>query len=131
MVALEVWYRHAADGEASPLVVETATQLDELVDRILDETVSNRVPVMVQVAVAGDWKRGVMEVGLGHDQGFIVFQTADGGSTKGAGSPEDFVEYVYMGSLSEVPADVEVPIQMVRRGLREFLETGTRPSVVQ
>lgn len=130
-MALEVWYRHASDGATSPVVVETAQQLDELIDRILGETASHRVPAMVQVAVAGDWKRGVMEVGLGRDQGFILFQTADGGSTKGIGSPGDVVEYTYMGSLSEVPADVEVPIQTVRRGLREFLETGARPSVVQ
>ena len=131
MVALKVWYQHAGDDEASPLVVETTQQLDDLVDRILSETADYRVPPMVQVAVAGDWKRGVMEVGLGQDKGFILYQTSDGGDTQGDGNPEDVVEYVYMGNLTEVPADVEVPMQMVRRGLHEFLETGTRPSVVK
>jgi hypothetical protein len=131
VVALEVWYQHASDDEASPLVVETTEQLDDLLDRILNETVDNRVPPMVQVAVAGDWKRGVMEVGLGQNKGFILYQTADGGNTKGDGSPEDVVEYVYMGNLTEMPADVEVSLQEVRRGLHEFLETGARPSVVQ
>ncbi|MGH3861812.1 Imm1 family immunity protein [Actinokineospora sp.] len=29
------------------------------------------------------------------------------------------------------PADVEVPIEQVRRGLREFLDTGSRPSTVR
>ncbi|WP_156756167.1 Imm1 family immunity protein [Actinokineospora pegani] len=32
--------------------------------------------------------------------------------------------------LSEVAADTEVPIDVVRRGPHEFLATGTRPSVV-
>ncbi|WP_424183281.1 Imm1 family immunity protein [Actinokineospora sp. G85] len=37
----------------------------------------------------------------------------------------------YMSNLGEVPADFEVPIDVVRQGLHESLATGTRPSVLR
>ncbi len=85
---------------------------------------------MVQIAVAGNTGFPVLEVGMGEDRGFLVYHAEDSGATRGSGDADDVREYVYMGSLSQVPADVEVPLETVRRGLHEFLRTGRRPSVV-
>lgn len=75
-------------------------------------------------------KLPVLEVGLGQAKGFIIFHSAENGGTRGDGDAHDRVEYVYMGNLSEVPADVEVDIAQVRAGLVEFMQTGTRPGAV-
>lgn len=135
MVELEVWYDQepANDfGEGDPaIVVATVEELDTLVDRVLEETKHHRVGAMIQVNILGRTGYPALEVGLGQEKGFLVYHAEDGGSTKGDGDPAEFVEYVYAGNLSEVPADVEVPIHVVRHGLREFLETGGRPSVVR
>ncbi|MGX7824123.1 Imm1 family immunity protein [Actinokineospora sp. 24-640] len=135
MVELAVWYDQDAgddfregDGE---IIIRTQEELDALVDRVLRETVDHRCPAAIQVSINGRKGLPVLEVGLGQERGFIQYHAEDGGSTKGNGSPEEYVEYVYMGNLSEVQADVEVDITQVRQGLIEFLETGRRPSVVR
>ncbi|WP_082860028.1 Imm1 family immunity protein [Alloactinosynnema sp. L-07] len=133
MVELEVWYDQDAEndyGSGDPAyVVSTVGELNALVDRVLVETRDHRCPAMIQVNVHGQ-RLPVLEVGLGRERGFIVYHAEDGGSTKGDGDPLARVEYVYMGSLSETSADVEVGLHDVRHGLMEFMETGQRPSVI-
>ncbi len=135
MVELAIWYDQDAgddfregDGE---IIIRTQEELDSLVDRVLRETVDHRCPAAVQVSINGRKGLPVLEVGLGQTKGFIQYHAEDEGSTKGEGDPDQYVEYVYMGNLSEVQADVEVDIHQVRRGLVEFFETGQRPSVVE
>ena len=135
MVELDVWYDQEPENDFGPgdpaIVVRTARELDALVDRVLEETKGHRVAAMVQVSIHGQQGYPALEVGLGQRKGFIVYHAADGGSTHGDGDEADKVQYVYVGSMSEIPADVEVPIHTVRHGLHEFLETGERPSVVR
>ncbi|OLR94042.1 Imm1 family immunity protein [Actinokineospora bangkokensis] len=134
MAELGVWYdqdsRDAYD-EGDPVIpMRTAAELDALIERVRADTVAHRCPAMIQVGILGNEGYPVLEVGLGQDKGFIHYHAHDAGRTIGDGDPATTVEYVYMGSLSDVPADSEVPIETVRRGLHEFLATGTRPSVV-
>ncbi|MEV6901345.1 Imm1 family immunity protein [Amycolatopsis sp. NPDC051372] len=135
MVELEIWYDQQPENdfaEGDPaIVVSTAAALDQLLDRVLNETRDNRLGQMIQVGIKGRTGYPVLEVGLGEAVGFIIYHDEPGGSTSGSGSPDEFVEYVYQGNLSEVPADAEVPIATVRRGLHEFLTNGKQPSVVQ
>jgi hypothetical protein len=135
MVELAVWYDQDAGDDSRPgqseIIVRTDDELDALIDRVLAETVSHRCPAAIQVGINGRAGYPILEVGLGHVMGFIHYHADDAGGTKGDGNPDDYAEYVYMGSLSEVPADSEVPIADVRRGLHEFLTTGLRPSVIQ
>lgn len=134
MVELEVWYDQAPDNDYSDgdpaLIVRTAAEFNALIDRVLAETRGHRCPPMIEVSIKGR-QLPVLEVGLGQERGFITFHSNEGGTTKGEGDPELYVEYVQGGNLSEVPASVEVDIHLVRRGLLEFLESGERPSVVQ
>ncbi|MFE0020436.1 Imm1 family immunity protein [Amycolatopsis sp. NPDC059021] len=132
MVELDIWYDRTPKNDQGDVVihVSTAGQLDELIDRIIHETADNAAPPMIQVAVSGTKRQG-MEVGLGKDKGFIKYiGRTEGGQTRGDATPDLVVDYVYMGSHTQVPAEVEVPIDLVRRGLHEFLATGERPSVV-
>ncbi|WP_432857301.1 Imm1 family immunity protein [Amycolatopsis sp. CA-161197] len=48
---------------------------------------------------------------------------------RGDGDPGELVEYVYQGNVPEVLAGVEVPVATVRRGLHEFLASGTSPEL--
>jgi hypothetical protein len=135
VVELDFWYDQEPANDFSEgdpaIVVRTAAELDALINRVLEESKDHRVGAMVQVNIHGQTGYPALEVGLAKDTGFIFYHAEDGGSTKGDGNPDDVVEYVYAGNLTEVPADVEVPIQQVRRGLQEFLATGARPSVVK
>lgn len=135
MVELEFWYDQEPENDLSEgdpaIVIRTAAELDELIDRVLAETKDNRVAAMIQVGIRGNLGYPILEVGLGQEKGFLQYHAEDAGSTKGNGSPDALAEYVYMGNLSEVPADVEVPLSTVRQGLHEFLRTGERPSVVE
>lgn len=134
MVELEVWYDQQSEnqyGSGEPaVIVRTADELDALVDRVLEETKDHRCPPVIEVSIRGQ-QLPVLEVGLGQTKGFITYHAEDGGSTKGDGNSEEYVEYVYGGNLSEIAADAEVGIQEVRRGLHTFLESGTRPSVIR
>lgn len=135
MVALEIWYDQdtANDlGEGDPaIVVATPDELDAFVDRVLDETRSHSAPPMIEVSVAGDPTSPAMHVGLGQERGFIFYMATDGGWTQGDRSRDDVVTYVYVGSASEIAGNTEVPLADVRRGLREFMETGGRPTIVR
>ncbi|WP_156758043.1 Imm1 family immunity protein [Actinokineospora pegani] len=135
MAELGVWYdQDSSDAyqEGDPVIpVRTAGELDALIDRVRAETVSHRCPAMIQVGLLGNEGYPVLEVGLGQDKGFIHYNAQDARRTIGDGDPNANVEYVYMGSLGEVPADSEVSIDVVRQGLHEFLATGTRLSVVR
>lgn len=135
MVELEVWYDQVSANDFHPgdpaIVLRTPAELDALIDRVRAETRGHRVPAMVQVNVLGTEGEPVLSVGLGQDSGFIHYSARDFGRTIGDGDPEATVEYTYCGSLSEVPADSEVPIEAVRLGVHEFMATGRRPSVVR
>lgn len=124
-MALEIWYTH--DG---PERVAAVAELDALVDRILTDFQGAAASAMIQVAVEGEWTRGVLEVGLGPERGFIFFLAEDGGQSEGDFSRTDFVTYDYMGSVREIPGSAEVPMAQIRAGLREFLETGEKPKTV-
>ncbi|OLR94101.1 Imm1 family immunity protein [Actinokineospora bangkokensis] len=135
MAELGVWYDQDggdAHREGEPLiVVRTDAELDALIDRVRDETREHRCPAAIQVVLNGNTGYPILEVGLGQSTGFIHYHADDAARTIGDGDPDAVAEYVYMGNLSEVPADSEVPIEVVRQGLHEFLSTGRRPSVLQ
>lgn len=133
MVALDIWYDQAPKNDDGDVVIHvtTAAELDELIERILQETANHAAPPMIQVAISGVKRSPALEVGLGKDKGFIGYTArTEGGWTRGDGDPNVVVDYIYMGNHTQVPGDVEVSLDEVRRGLHEFLRTGERPTVV-
>jgi hypothetical protein len=136
VVALEVWYDQTPENELSEgapaIIVTTPAELDQLIDRILRETADHVSPAMIQVALSGVERSPVLEVGLGKEKGFIGFTSReDAGMSRGDGSPDVVVEYIYGGNVSEIPASAEVPMGEVRRGVHEFMATGQQPSVIE
>ncbi|MGW4484975.1 Imm1 family immunity protein [Amycolatopsis sp. NPDC004368] len=134
MVALDIWYDQTPKDDDGNVVIRvtTAAELDELLDRIISETADHVAPPMIQVALSGVRRSPALEVGLSQEKGFIGYTSrTEGGWTVGDGDPNAMVAYTYMGNHSEVPAGVEVPMTIVRRGLHEFLTTRERPGVVE
>jgi hypothetical protein len=135
VVEAEVWYDQAPANDFHPgdptIRVANTVELDELINRVREETREHRCPASIPMKIVGNERDPVLEVGLGRDKGCIQHIADDAGRTIGDGEPDAAVEYVYLGSLGEVPADSEVPIDIVRRALHEFLTTGRRPSVVR
>ncbi|MDQ3406525.1 MAG: Imm1 family immunity protein [Actinomycetota bacterium] len=135
MVNLEIWYDQESENDLGPgdpaILVQTVAELDSFVDRVLGETKDHLVPPMIQVALAGVRRSPVLEVGLGQQKGFIGYSSRDEkGWSQGDSALSGTVSYVYAGNSSQVPATAEIPIESVRQGLVEFLETGRGPSVV-
>ncbi len=135
MVELEVWYDQVSENDFYPgdpaILLRSASGLDALIDRVQTETREHRVSAMVQMNIRGIEHFPVVSAGLGQTVGFLHYLAEDAGRTIGDGDPDATVEYTYCGSLNEIPADSEVPIDVVRQGLHEFMATGTRPSVVR
>jgi hypothetical protein len=131
-MALEIWYDQESDDDVglgdSPVIVHTAAELDTFLDRLLRDTAEHAVPPMIQAAITGHPERGVMEVGIGQSRGFVNYLAADGGITLGEPSRTGAATYDYMGSATEVDASAEIPVALVRQGLREYLERdGAKP----
>lgn len=132
MVTLEVWYDQEPDNDYSEgdpaIIIETPEELDVLIARVQADTKDARVPSMVECAVAGDPKRGVFDMGIGQEKGFVMFMTPEPVQTQGDGDPGQYVVYDYMAHVREIPASYEVPMDEVRLVAREFLITGKVPA---
>jgi hypothetical protein len=129
--ALKVWYRRFVEGRSwpdeVPMVIRTHDELDAVVERVLADSRDDAVPSMIQVGVEQDRRAPVLEVGLGVDRGFVYYLSRDGGWTSGDRSLTGFVVYDYMANRREIPASVEIPIDGVRRRLRDFMTTPRVP----
>lgn len=132
MVTLEVWYNQEPDNDYSEgdpaIIIETPEELDALIARVQADTKGVAVPSMVECSVAGDPKRGVFDMGIGQEKGFVMFMTPEPVQTQGDGEPGEYVIYDYMAHVREIPANYEVPMDEVCRVAHEFLTTGRVPA---
>lgn len=108
-------------------MVETAEELDALVDRVLADAMGAEVPPMIEVSVKDDFKAPVLEVGLGQEKGFVHCPSKDGGWPAGDDALTGTTTYDYMGQVREVPASSEAPIALVREPLHRFPTTTADP----
>lgn len=131
---LEIWYDQEPANDLGPgdppIIVNTTAELDAFVDRLLDETRDHAVPSMIQVAVVGGPEWHAMEVGVGQERGFVTYHAIDdGGVTLGDPTRTGWVVYDYMANATEIDASAEIPVELVRQGLREYLESdGAKPT---
>ncbi|MEV6831884.1 Imm1 family immunity protein [Amycolatopsis sp. NPDC051102] len=132
MVTLEVWYNQEPDNDYAegdpPILVSTAAELDALIAQVQADTKGLPVPSMVECSVQGDPRRGVFDMGIGQDKGFVVFMTPRSTHTVGDASRTGNVIYDYMGNASEIPASYEVPMAEARGAAVAFLEREELPS---
>ncbi|WET76854.1 Imm1 family immunity protein [Amycolatopsis sp. QT-25] len=118
------WFDREAPG---PTQVETAADLDA----VLDVLAATRRPNLVELTVAGDPGRAVLNVGLDGARGRGVLYcsgatdpSVDAYYSRGAKSDDAETIYYYMGSDTEFPEDAELPISEVRKAAHQFLSTG-------
>jgi hypothetical protein len=134
MVTVKAYYRHEHGDE--PVLVETAADADALVDALLAEPYDNSVAALYvegRLNEAGVPDHELL-VAVNHEDkvGGLRFM-GDGGTYFSAGSPSrhDEVVYYYMGSEREFPHASEIPVDVVKQAVRDFLENqGHRPTGV-
>lgn len=132
---LEVWYNQrpandlSEDGAA--IYLETAEQLVAFLDQIVAASQPGPIWPVIEVSLADDPASPVIEAGLGPEHGFMIYRASnDSGLSQGDPSQPGVAKYDYMGNPREIPASAEVPVAQIRDGLREFLEDGRKPTIV-
>ncbi|GAA0625661.1 hypothetical protein HPO96_35925 [Kribbella sandramycini] len=130
MNTIRAYYKHEHDTQ--PLILETAADIDLLIDGLLSEDYDHSVAALyvegrLNAAGVPDHELLVAVNNEDGDVGALRYM-GDGGTyyTHGPGNAE--VTYFYTGSDREFPADSEVSLTDVREAIKEFLATGTRPA---
>lgn len=125
------------NGEG-PVLIDTADDVDALIDAFLAEPFENSVIALYSTA------RPLMESGVpDHELRIAIYAEGKVGGIRYAGddgtdegswyvpgqtSQRDEVFYYYQGHDQGWPKDSEVSIEQVRQAVREFVEgAGTRP----
>ncbi|MEV7548160.1 Imm1 family immunity protein [Amycolatopsis sp. NPDC089917] len=124
MVALVAWF----DLEApEPTQIETAAELDA----VLDALAATRRPNLVELTLAGDPGRAVLNVGLDGARGRGVLYcsgaadpSTDAYFSRGDKTDDAETIYYYMGADTEFPEDAELPESKIRQAAHRFLTTG-------
>ncbi|MET7993480.1 Imm1 family immunity protein [Amycolatopsis sp. NPDC005232] len=134
MVTLEIWYDQEPENdyaEGDPaILVNTADELDTLIQRMQADGKDKAVPPMAECSVSGDAGRGVFFLGVGQEKGFVVFMTPRAAQTVGNPSLAGTVVYDYMAHVREIPAQYEVPMDQARAAALAFLEREELPPSV-
>lgn len=134
-MTLEVWYNQEPDNDYAegdpPILVSTAAELDALIAQVQADTKGLPVPSMIECSVQGDPRRGVFDMGIGQETGFVMFMTPRAAHTVGDANLTGNVVYDYMGNASEIPASYEVPLAETRRVAVAFLEREELPNEAQ
>ncbi|WP_431910856.1 Imm1 family immunity protein [Amycolatopsis thermoflava] len=127
MVELDAWFDPEAEG---PTPVRTPADLDAVLDTVTGWEGANSI----QLFVAGDPGRGMLEIGLDSERGRgVAFYSASGQAYYSHG-PEMLPEpplYYYQDNDTEYPADAELPLEIIRRTAHDFLATGQRPATIE
>ncbi|GLZ28264.1 hypothetical protein Lesp02_04540 [Lentzea sp. NBRC 105346] len=130
MVALEAWFDRDADD---PAIVRTAEELDTL----LDTVAAWPRPSTVQLLIADDLGRAVLDVGLDgtHGRGVLYYsgpEWPDACASQGTDTATPSPIYYYMGSDTEYPPTAEIPLADVLRAAHEYMTTGgERPTGIK
>ena len=124
MIPLSIWYAHDQDGA---FVASTSEEVDAALDRVagLAETGG-----CVATVVPLGSERPVLYVGLNGDVGALCFTNADETWWSVGRADGGVLVYDWQQNVFEFPASGEIPAGEVRRAVREFAETGSRPLCV-
>jgi hypothetical protein len=133
MGSLDVYYLFEHDD--NPVVLSTVDEVDALIDRVRAES-PQAAPILMDVHMSGEPYAQGLDVGIADDHGVIrysgrewprgVVSTGDG-PADGEAHP-----YFYMGHWREFPANAEIPLEVIRQAVKEFMESdGARPTCVR
>jgi hypothetical protein len=114
-------------GQGERAQVETAAELDALLDRVADEARAMGKPQDVQVTVAS---AGTLGIVVGGDRSLLNHIPADSDppylvSVGGQGGEDPFVFYVAGDHYSESLCRNTIPMELARVAMRHFFTTGS------
>ncbi|MEU4197673.1 Imm1 family immunity protein [Kribbella sp. NPDC026611] len=134
MTVVKAYYKHEHGDQ--PQRLETAADVDQLIDGLLTEDYSNSVAALYvegRLNAAGVPDHELL-VAINNQDGDVGALRYMGGAgtyyTKGVSHADTDPTYYYTGSGREFPADSELPIQQIRRAVQEFVAGGQRPGSV-
>jgi hypothetical protein len=130
--SLDVYYLPEQD---SPIVVSTMEEVDALIDRVRAESPS-AAPILMDVHLSGNPAPQGLDVGISTDCGVIRYSGRDWPrgvmSTGEKRTDQTERPYFYMGHWRKFTASAEIPLDVIREAVKEFLVTdGARPTCVQ
>ncbi|WP_156758456.1 Imm1 family immunity protein [Actinokineospora pegani] len=127
MVVARAWYDL---GQQEPILLESAQQLDALLDRMEVEAVEAGVPVAATIEWVDGADRRVTQFGLNpkEKRGFVghVEDRKSVISTNGSSDSEP-IFYDYTGNERPIAANAEIDLSTVRAAVHHFVaERGSR-----
>lgn len=125
-VSVQVIYAYEQDQ----ITISDSGELDTILDQVAAEAPIDAPPL---VALDMPDRERSMMVGLRGAVGVLNFVDFTGPVSAASRSDSTGVPtpaYFYCDSWTGLPADTEIPIEVVRQAAREFLATGERPSCV-
>ncbi|MCP2260675.1 Immunity protein Imm1 [Streptoalloteichus tenebrarius] len=133
MGSLDVYYLFEHDE--SPVVVATAEDVDALIDRVRSES-PREAPILMDVHLSGDPYTQGLDVGVSDGRGVVRYAGRDWPrgvvSVNEQSSGDEEVAYFYMGHWRGFPANAEIPLELVRAAVKEFMESGgARPTCIR
>jgi hypothetical protein len=119
----------------NPPRLETVDQLD----RALEEVRATRRMAVVELLVADDRGRAILDVGLNGDRGTLYYAGENWSawfSSAGKRAEQDDdgepLLYYYMTADTEYPRSAEIPVEQVMAAAREYMTSGgARPAGVE
>lgn len=133
MGSLDAYYLH--EHENAPITLTTPDDIDALIERVRAES-PQAAPILMDVHLSGDPFSQGLDIGVRSNCGIVRYsgdKWPRGVISIGEQSElEEEVAYFYMGNWRGFPSNSEVPLNMVRQALKEFMETdGKRPECIQ
>jgi hypothetical protein len=102
--------------------VATVEELDEELDRLTQQAERDE-PFVVELAAPG---HGALSMGLGRPETVLAYTAvsldAPYYASRGEASADGYLEFFYLGSLSEYPREAAVSIDAGREAMRRFFE---------
>ena len=134
MGSLDAYYLFEHDD--NPVVVTTDDEVDALIDRVRSESPPN-APILMDVHLSGDPYEQGLDVGVSGNRGVVRYSGRDWplgvcSSNEEESSDGEDRSYFYMGHWRGFPSNSEIPLDLVRAAVKEFMATnGARPECVR
>lgn len=131
--------RHRQEHAENPMMIHGPEEADFLIDSLLESPVSHnlaQVHSLDRDPMPSGYPDHELMVGVdkGLKVGVISFMDAEYGNIATLGSPEGRVDVAYSinGAFTEFPKHSEIPLDLLRQAVKEFVSSGgKRPSCVQ
>ncbi|MEU4802781.1 Imm1 family immunity protein [Actinosynnema sp. NPDC023587] len=123
------------EHDENPIVLTTAEEVDALIDRVRSDS-PPQAPILMDVHLSEDPYAQGLDIGVSGGHGVVRYSGRNwprGVVSVNDGEPADGKErsYFYMGHWRGFPANSEIPLDLVRAAVKEFMATdGARPECI-